>query len=59
MMSCSEYFSDSILMISVVMKSSSFWSHYLSSVLTLSFFHTSLVICNHPSASVLTLINWL
>ena len=48
----------STLMISIVMKSSSLWCLCLVSVSTLIFFPISVVIFNHLSASVMTLLDW-
>ena len=57
--SCSGDFCFSTLIISILMESSSFWYLRLASVSNLRLFPVSVVIFNHLSASVLTLLNWL
>ena len=49
-------FSCSILMVSIVMKSSSFWSLSLTLISTLSLFPVSVAIFNYLSASVLKIL---
>ena len=58
-MSSSRYVCCSILIISILINSGSFLSLSLTSVSNLNFFPVSVVVCNHLSASVLKLLNWL
>ena len=59
MMSCSGGFFCSALMSSIVMNSSGLWSLSLDSVSTFILFTVSVVVCDHLSASVWTLLNFL
>ena len=56
-MSFSGQFCCSTLMISIVMKSKIVWYVYLYYISTMTLFPVYVVICNHLSASVITLLN--